>query len=478
MKKFVSLLIATLLVMALVVPAISAPATVSAHTAGAPQVVTLFAGQNTDVGTVSVWNDTVNLYVKYDTTGGWEMTETHLAVAATLGGIPQVKGNPIPGQFLYSTIHNPAVITFTYMIPLAGPGTNLVIAAHAKVQLPQLSEPVTASVASGDFLDTVLHIAEDSGNLGYPIGYPGPYIGTPTPAVLTWVHSSWPTITGAQWISNTYLVEDPDFNSWRLFTRNIVIPLNAVNITGTLTSMTADNAEEVHLNGTFIGIDGEVYGPFIDNHEWNTIETFSGLNLLPGANTLEVMVRNYAWPGGVYANPTGLIYKMDYEYQLLTYRTETAWAEGQPFLGKNWATYFNYIVQPVLLETVIVNANNASTTYSTTVLEVGKNYQLKVSGTAFAGDTIYFDAKYSTSSYSIPLGTWTDSVAHYEGLGANLLNLAVNGVFVDWGAYNPDHVYYWNMPGDGSLLGVALWIYDTYPSNNSGHLTVEIYLVP
>jgi hypothetical protein len=487
MKRFVSLLVATLLVMALVVPAISAPATVSAAEPTPPvwaMEQDLMAGQNIDVGTVYVWNDANSLYVKYETTGGWVMTETHLAVATALTGIPQTKtSNPIPGQFAYSTTHVPPVTEWTYTVPLAGLGDHPVIAAHAAVQLPQLlSAPIAVSIYSSDLLDTVLHIAE--GNPGYPTGYPGPYPGTSAPAVLTWTHDSWPTISGAQWISSANLVEDPDNNSWRLFTRNIVIPSNAVNITGTLTSMTADNAEEVYLNSIPIGSDGEVYGPFIDNQEWNTIETYSGLNLLPGTNTLKVMVRNYAWPGGVYANPTGLIYKMDYQYQIVEreLQTETAWAKGPGFSGKNWATYFPYniILFPFLLDTVTVNANNPLTTYSTTVLEIGKNYQLKVSGTAYANDTIWFDAKYSNSTrYSSPPDSWTDYVAGYAYLGTDLLNLRVNGAFVDWGAYNPDHIYYWNMAGDDSPLAVALWIYDIPPySNNSGSLTVQIYWMP
>ena len=453
----------------------------------------LYAGQDEEVGTVYVWNDTDTLHVKYETTGGWEMTETHLAVADSLDGIPQTKTfNPIPGKFLpYSTKHNPAVTEYTYEIPLAGLGIDLVIAAHAKVQLPEiLSDPITAIIASGDsiddvLLDNVLHIAEDSENPGYPIDYSGPYAGTPTSAVLTWGPSSWPEITGAQWISSDYLVEDPDYNSWRLFTRNFVIPLNAVNITGTLMTMTADNAEEIYLNDAFVGLDGEVYGGFHDDHEWYSIETFSDLNLLLDTNTLEVMVRNYAWLGGVYANPTGLIYRMDYQYQIVEreLQTETAWGAGEleeVFLGKNWATYFTYtpIEFPFLVDTVEVYAKETGTTYSSVILESGKNYKLKASGTAFAGDSIWFDAKYSTSSYSIPIGTWTDSVAHYEGYGPTLLNLAVNGVFVDWGAYNPDHVYYWNMTGDGSTLGLALLIYDVCYPNNTGFLTVEIYWMP
>jgi hypothetical protein len=107
-------------------------------TKGGPSEFTLYAGQDIPVGTVTVSNDDTDLYVTYETTGDWVMTETHLAVATALTGIPQTKtGNPIPGKFPYSTIHDPAVMEFTYTIPLAlawAPDTSLFIAAHAVVQ--------------------------------------------------------------------------------------------------------------------------------------------------------------------------------------------------------------------------------------------------------------------------------------------------------------------------------------------------------
>ena len=68
--------------------------------------------------------------------GDWEMTETHVAVADSLEGIPQTKsGNPKVGNFPYAMEHNPAVTTYTYVIDLEWEvGTELYIAAHAVVQ--------------------------------------------------------------------------------------------------------------------------------------------------------------------------------------------------------------------------------------------------------------------------------------------------------------------------------------------------------
>ncbi len=95
--------------------------------------VPLCAGQHIDVGTVTVWDDGTDLYVEYETTDGWLMTETHLAVENGEANIPQTKkGNPIPGHFTYSMEHDPPVPDYTYTITLpAGP---LYIAAHAVVQ--------------------------------------------------------------------------------------------------------------------------------------------------------------------------------------------------------------------------------------------------------------------------------------------------------------------------------------------------------
>jgi len=130
---------------------------------------------------------------------------------------------------------------------------------------------------------------------------------------------------------------------------------------------------------------------------------------------------------------------------------------------------------PEIVDTVIVNADNSLVTCSNIVLESNKMYQLEASGVANAGANIDFDAKYSISG-RYPLDTWTDLVTGYEVHGPGLLELKVDGNFVDWGLYNEGHVYYWDMEGIGSC--VPLWIYDLEGShgNNSESLRVDIYL--
>ena len=128
MKKIVSFLILTFCMLALLSVVASA--------------VTLKAGQSIDAGSVTVSNDGVKLYVTYETIDGWELVETHLAIATSLEGIPQTKkGNPVPGKFAYSMEHDPAAIEYTYEIDLEWViGTELYIAAQAEVQKAVLDE--------------------------------------------------------------------------------------------------------------------------------------------------------------------------------------------------------------------------------------------------------------------------------------------------------------------------------------------------
>ena len=102
----------------------------------APQTETLIAGQNFYAGTVTVAVEGGNVCVTFETTGGWQLTETHLAIATSLAGLPQTKsGNPSPGKFPYSAKHKPAVTTFTYCVPFDVTGEPLYIATHAVAEL-------------------------------------------------------------------------------------------------------------------------------------------------------------------------------------------------------------------------------------------------------------------------------------------------------------------------------------------------------
>lgn len=372
-KKIGAVLLTVALVVGLSIP-MAIPVAANMVTPEPPpgaECMTLYAGQDINVGCVYVWNDADNLYVKYETTGGWVMTETHLHVATSVEDIPQTKtGNPVPGKFALGDTFDPPQ-DWAYYTYKMDSGTAFTIAAHAVVKKLVSVETFNECLVSGEGTDNVLYLDEDPGNPGYPLGYTDPYQTYPGTTILSfmaWTHSAWAPygVAGAQWISSSYLTENTDYNTWRLFTRSFSLPDTAINISGELT-MNCDNAEEVYLNGTFVGDGGYgsiVYGPSVkdvsppsgDAHGWNHIDGpwDVGSELIAGSNELWTMTRNYAWSGGPTANPTGLVYKLCYSYDIETWQTETAWAANgeEPgviqFPGKNWATYFEYTIPPCM----------------------------------------------------------------------------------------------------------------------------------
>ncbi len=107
-------------------------------------------------------------------------------------------------------------------------------------------------------------------------------------------------------------------------------------------------------------------------------------------------------------------------------------------------------------------------------LNSGTTYRFEASGTYYANDLIWADAEYSERDN----GPWQDEVPHYESYGEGLLELRVNGQFVEWGEFNPNHIYDLIRTDLSGVVGFD--IYDLAPmSNNSGSLTVNVYaLVP
>jgi len=94
-------------------------------------VVPLIAGQHSDVGSVTVYTNGVDLFVEYTTTGGWQLEETHLYV----GTEPPTKS--APGRFPYKHEALGGATSDSYQISWGGYGGGcgytLYIACHAVV---------------------------------------------------------------------------------------------------------------------------------------------------------------------------------------------------------------------------------------------------------------------------------------------------------------------------------------------------------
>ncbi|AEH61446.1 hypothetical protein Mzhil_1609 [Methanosalsum zhilinae DSM 4017] len=101
----------------------------------------LFAGQDIPIGTVDVWHDCENLYVKYMINDkeylDWYFTETHFDIATDVSDISQSRSsNPIPGRFEYGNDSLDYLKEYSETIPLDkldGYCDRLIIAAHASV---------------------------------------------------------------------------------------------------------------------------------------------------------------------------------------------------------------------------------------------------------------------------------------------------------------------------------------------------------
>ncbi len=123
----------------------------------------------------------------------------------------------------------------------------------------------------------------------------------------------------------------------------------------------------------------------------------------------------------------------------------------------------------VLVDTLTVPATGGSVNSAVT-LGAGGSYLLEALGTVSAGASITADAEYASGPTSF---VWQDLVEGYESYGEGLMELRVDGNFVEWGPFNPNHVY--TLPWTGAGSTVAFDIYDIYSPNNSGSLTVNIY---
>ncbi len=334
-------------VLAALVAALVATSVSTAAPAGAFKV-DLFAGKTTDVGDVYVWND-ANAYIEIDMASGWCMTESHVAVATSLAGIPQTsKGNPIPGQFPQGDDYDPCADgdTFTFSLASLGAvaGQPLIIAVHAEVWGALSSLDVYSDAGKATVISS-------------PAGV------TPRPAVDAWeafgdpvdpTPSTWDTGVGvgtfalADWIWSDYRVNTPTVDETATFRHTFAVP--GLPAPGSWMKVTTDDAFTAALNGS------QVASGAWPN--WPTVQNASPFAPVKGANTLLFAATNsalsYGIGGTIDNNPGGLIYEARVNYYA---QNESAWAGTGvgtiQFPGKNWATYFTYT--PVLPTVRVAN---------------------------------------------------------------------------------------------------------------------------
>ncbi|ADA67723.1 conserved hypothetical protein [Thermotoga petrophila RKU-10] len=78
------------------------------------KLFSFWAGQDTVVGTVTVWNDSEYLYVRVDISDEWNLEETHLNVLSE-----EPEGNQAPGQFPFKEEFDSPVNIYIFKVPLS-----------------------------------------------------------------------------------------------------------------------------------------------------------------------------------------------------------------------------------------------------------------------------------------------------------------------------------------------------------------------
>jgi len=369
-KKLGIIFMAVVLTLALALPT----AAVAAHTEGDPLVQTLYAGQDIDVGTVSVWNDGSNLYVKYETTGGWEMTETHLAVETGEVDIPQTKkGNPIPGHFAYSTDHDPPVTVYQETIDITGytVGDELIIAAHAVV------EKVTVMQSAPYYATTVEGYGQGTLNTGNPI--PASWNRSDPTAILAlndplWFFSLGFGESGNGWITVEFdcPIINGDGNDVQILevTNASPYPSETANV---YASQDGSGGSWIHLGQA--DNSGQAYPVGLTASEFD-------LGSLPWAKYIRVVdTTDPIDHEGITSDAFDLEAIVSLQ-DCIEIMEETAWADGTRFVQKgNWATYFTYEVQQhALIGDWLLSVNGGTYLHDMFILSVDSSGNITGTG--------------------------------------------------------------------------------------------------
>jgi hypothetical protein len=461
-------------------------------TAAIPNEYPLYAGQHWLVGNVLVWHSVEyeELCVRYELSQdvldeGWRIYETHLAVGHEVGDIPQTKkGNPIPGQFLYGDDELEGEESWEICIPFGQLGVEepgdldvecgneLVIAAHAVVK----------KLGGLEGLDLILpdqaYLCIDS--QPGPNGYFGATISGGT--VLDGFYDGYCIDTGS------YI--DDTFCDWvNIYSSYEELPTGLVDY--------PENLDLVNyiMNQDYIGKTSSCDGAYTPGDVqwaiWQLVDSNPSAGCCAGpweqCRVDEILADAAANGEGyepvcgekavVLLVPTEGIQPIIIMVDVPCEGDETAWGAEElgeiQFSGKNWATYFTYEIacEEVLIDTVTVSSDGTQVC-SVETLVSGQEYRLEASGTYTyntAGD--WADAEWYLKNSVIVKG---DS----EGSQPYVLDISINGfsINIDWGEYNSAHIY--SQPFTGTGSPICFSIYDSAYSDNSGSLTVDIYLVP
>jgi hypothetical protein len=347
----------------------------------------LYAGQNTDVGSVTVTDDATNIYVTFDVdVSGWYITETHVDIQTGSHSFPVTKsGNPQVGKFAYSSEHDvgDVVTNVQYTIPktdVPGWDEGFDVAAHAVVAYVG-----TMTIDFEDYSekDEVSTISTDCGDVGFymtsatglsdlevgdysaltPIADAYPVVAEPDTHTST---SDYPDIVGftvGAPVSGVYVDDKVTSDPWATGAGGMVLtdpqdtsqtPLmwHAYHMYQAIVIDLSSVSNLQGLSFAAIDLDHNEYWRFLyfdaDGYVINEIVMTGAAN--PGgdgrAYPIEyedsdiAKVVMFGWNNNANSGVVG--YAFDNFELTCIEDMETAWGSGTGFSGNNWATYMTY----------------------------------------------------------------------------------------------------------------------------------------
>ncbi len=531
-KRWLAILLTLAMVFALSAPAFAAPAkedkipdTCIEWSPEATNVAAeLMAGQDIPVGEVRIdaTSEANEFIITYIVDEPWFLTEIHFeAISDTDENYIYSNGGLIPGSFKckksWDISEEVASYTFKYTAGAAVTG----FAAHAVVSRQEctvIAEANDAPIVS-DLTTMVTH-----GNTGAiePFAAVESHPDLPLNNNVPYAETTWSGATASNgwtldpdpdpmWIWEQYQVVHPTDGDIVTFEKTFDIPGTPIDST---LKIAVDNGYAVWVNGHYIGSDNLLEGfaddperdtetefrsalsaltqAYVDTTTWQSVGTFNipATFLGTGSNTLTILaVNEYCNVGdgsNPYAtnenglNPGGLAFYLDANWGELTECntiSETAWGAGGDVAGGNWSMIIPRNQVPPgykFIDQVDVQSENGIGVTTTAILENGKQYELRASGTFDYSSDIYDEAD---AEWFEKAGGWIKGETGVYADKTNVIDVSVNGdpVNDDWGDYNPTHEYTMDYTGTGSTL--HLFIYDTNYTDNSGSIHVDIYEV-
>ncbi len=318
------------------------------------KTVTLYAGQDIEVGYVKITNDAENVYVSFVITeDDWAIYETNVAVEQAVGTIPtNKKGNPVVGHFEYSSEHS-GIEQYTVTAPLSELQGDIVVAAHAVVENIKVDVLADGPYEGSDIVDYAQGTGMNSG-MQFPVedvrsdpslalsfdasGQEGTFYSlgfccTSVSEAFVTIEFEYPITNGSG--DDVRIVE----TTWGGTGSTWLYPL-----------------EEAEVYASNNGVDWQLLGVANNRERFDSSNylTYAEFDLsdvgMDEARYIKVVdvsdISLFRYVGDVADGYDLEAVQSIHDYEEKTVISETAWADGEKILTKgNWATYVDYTIE-------------------------------------------------------------------------------------------------------------------------------------